>query len=1100
MTTPSAAAPTTTSMGTKAGPDLGPPRSTTRIALITGDRVLVDAEGRPVGMERAKGREHVPVSVQRVNGHFRVVPFDAQRLVSTGVLDARLFDITELNRPEYRSARRQGMRLIVGYRGAAPTVKRELERGRGTEIRRSFASLNAQAVQAPAKGAAGVWEALTDVQRTANGAGQRVFAPGVARVWLDAVRRASLDKSTRQIGADAAWRSGYDGTGVKIAVLDTGVDGAHPDLSGQVVAQRNFSAAPDAGDRFGHGTHVASIAAGTGAASGGAFKGVAPGARLLSGKVLDDNGFGDDSGIIAGMEWAVDQGADIVNLSLGGADAPGEDPLEEAVNRLSARGVLFAVAAGNSGAFGSGTVGSPGSADAALTVGAVDDADALAPFSSTGPRVGDGAVKPDLTAPGVDITAAAAPGSVIEQEVGQNPQGYLSISGTSMATPHAAGAAALLKQEHPRWKGKELKGALIASTKPGRYSPFQQGSGRIAVDRALHQSVIAEPVSLAFGVQQWPHGDDVPVTKKVSLRNVGSKAVTFRLKLTATGPGGRPAPKGFFTLSAPAVTVPAGGRASVGLRADTRLGGSANGVYSAYLEARGGGQRVRVAAAVEREVESYDLTLRHLGRDGEASGNYSTSLNGVSGPARNLSYDPYDESGRVTLRIPKGDYVLATTVFTGLPGAEQGADWLVQPRLRITGDTSLTLDARKARPVRVTLPSPTATTEFAAPGFTLRSGDSTYGYGWWLDSYRGFRTKHLGPAVTGGNLTQQWDVHGTNGPLREYHAVFGGTVQRLATGYTKRLRMSEFATMKARQGVSVPGKEGYLRATGWLPKVDSAASISFPRRLPTTTTLYLSAGDGVRWDIDFEQTGGRDADGFPVSEAMYSAAPRQALKPGRTYRETFNTGVFGPRLNGELGLFRSRDTLSGYLPLFADGEQHVGASLHTSVATTLSRNGAVIARSTDALAGDSNFEVPAGDALYSLATKVVRSPALARTSTRLEARWTFRSKRTAGTTRLPDSVVRFSPKLAWDSTSPAGRTVRVPVTVQGAAAEASRLRSLSVYVSYDDGQSWHRLKVRAGAVEVRNPAKGKAVSLRGKVIDKQGNKSDLKIIRAYFAG
>ncbi|MFB9511643.1 S8 family serine peptidase, partial [Streptomyces aurantiacus] len=137
------------------------------------------------------------------------------------------------------------------------------------------------------------------------------------------------------------------------------------------------------------------------------------------------------------------QGADIVNLSLGDTDTPEIDPLEAQVNKLSKeKGILFAIAAGNDG--GEQTIGSPGSAEAALTVGAVDDTDKLADFSSTGPGL-DGQIKPDVTAPGVDITAASAAGSVIAQEVGENPAGYVSISGTSMATPHVAGAAAILK-------------------------------------------------------------------------------------------------------------------------------------------------------------------------------------------------------------------------------------------------------------------------------------------------------------------------------------------------------------------------------------------------------------------------------------------------------------------------------------------------------------------------------------------------------------------------------------------------------------------------------------------------------------------------------
>ncbi|MFM9442669.1 S8 family peptidase [Streptomyces acidiscabies] len=278
---------------------------------------------------------------------------------------------------------------------------------------------------------------------------------GVEKIWLDGKAEAALDRSTSQIGAPRAWAVGYDGKGVKVAVLDTGVDGTHPDLRGRVDAAKNFSEAADTVDRVGHGTHVAATVAGSGAHSGGKYKGVAPGARLISAKVLDDTGFGADSGIIAGAQWAVAQGAKVINLSLGSPDSPGDNPLEQAVNELSASsGALFVIAAG--------TVGSPGSAAAALTVGAVDRTDAMADFSSRGPTA-DGALKPDLTAPGVGIVAAkAAEGT----EGDPAADGYVSMSGTSMATPHVAGAAAILAQRHPDWTGERIKAALTASAEP----------------------------------------------------------------------------------------------------------------------------------------------------------------------------------------------------------------------------------------------------------------------------------------------------------------------------------------------------------------------------------------------------------------------------------------------------------------------------------------------------------------------------------------------------------------------------------------------------------------------------------------------------------
>src|SRR5690606_38863081 len=169
------------------------------------------------------------------------------------------------------------------------------------------------AVQTPHRDTSELWKAVTDGDRTAS---------GIDRVWLDGVRKAHLDTSVGQIGTPKAWSAGYDGKGVKIAVLDTGVDAKHPDLKNKVIAARNFTSSPNAGDKVGHGTHVASIAAGSGARSGGRYKGVAPGAKILNGKVLDDDGFGDDSEILAGMEWAVQQGADVINMSLGGPDSP----------------------------------------------------------------------------------------------------------------------------------------------------------------------------------------------------------------------------------------------------------------------------------------------------------------------------------------------------------------------------------------------------------------------------------------------------------------------------------------------------------------------------------------------------------------------------------------------------------------------------------------------------------------------------------------------------------------------------------------------------------------------------------------------------------
>ncbi|MET8075216.1 S8 family peptidase [Streptomyces sp. NPDC005303] len=1058
-----------------------------RITLITGDRVVVDAKGRVVGLEPAKGREHIPVQLRKTDGHTYVLPSDVVRLVSSGKLDQRLFDVTELNKAATRKSQSKGLKVIVGYKGAASATKADV-RDAGT-LRHSLTSLNADAVQTPKEDTPELWDAVTNGDKTAS---------GIAHVWLDGVRKASLDKSVPQIGAPKAWAKGYDGKGVKIAVLDTGIDATHPDLKDQVIAAKNFSTSADATDKFGHGTHVASIAAGTGAKSGGKYKGVAPGAKLLNGKVLSDDGYGDDSQILAGMEWAAEQGANVVNLSLGGGDTPEIDPLEAEVNKLSeTKGILFAIAAGNEGDFGDQTIGSPGSAASALTVGAVDDKDKLASFSSTGPGL-DGQIKPDVTAPGVDITAAAAPGSLIDKEVGEKPAGYLTISGTSMATPHVAGAAAILKQEHPDWGYAELKGALTGSAKGGKYTPFQQGSGRIQVDKAITQSVIADPVSVSFGTQLWPHTDDKPDTKPLTYHNLGTKDVTLKLSATATNPKGQAAPAGFFKLGATTVTVPAGGKASVDVTVNTKLGGTLDGAYSAYVTATGGGQTVRTAAAVQREVESYAVTLTVLDRDGQPTKNYSASLDALTGLGVGKWYMPYDEDGTVTIRVPKGTYSLNSSVYVDADVPAKGVDWIAQPKLSVTKDTSLTLDARTAKPVDITVPASGAKSEFGMTGYEVGVGDSSFGFAQLLDTYEGFRTKGLGSKITDGSLTQTWDGHWSNGATEQYDTTGGGVVQQLATGYTKHYKASELAKVKVNLGAAAGGKKGSISPVGWLPFSSFGSSIAIPQTLPSTRTLYLSTLSGVKWGMDFEQDSGVDPDGFPIADAYYSLGVPQSFKGGKSYAKTFNTAVFGPHLNADFGLYRNGNEILGSLPLFADSNAHAGSSAFTSVKTTLYKNGVKVGSNDDPLFGEKTFKVPAGQASYKLTTSVKRSVKVAAASTRIDASWTFSSKKTTDFTKLPASMVRFNAATGLDSRVEAGKTVKIPLTVEG-SAKGSNLKSLAVYVSYDYGQTWKKVTVSGGKITVKNPAKGKAISFHAKIADKKGNKSTISIYNAYYA-
>src|SRR5690606_29101634 len=286
----------------------------------------------------------------------------------------------------------------------------------------------------------------------------------------------------------------------------------------------------------------------------------------------------------------------------GGVDSPGMDPLEEAVDTLSAQyGTLFVISAGND--YDTFPVSSPGSAAAALTVAASDRDGNIADFSSRGMTV-DGALKPDIAAPGVDIVAARAAGTELGGLVGDE---YVSVSGTSMAAPHVAGAAALLLSRFPTWRGADVKAALMGSAvfNP-EFSTLEQGAGRVDIAAALDASVLASAASLSMGDARWPHEDDPPTVRTLTYRNLGP-ATELAVELDVVGPDGAPAPAGMFTVSPSVISLPEGATASVRITADTRLP-APDGLYGGRVLAYDGASRfLAVPLALEREVESYDL-------------------------------------------------------------------------------------------------------------------------------------------------------------------------------------------------------------------------------------------------------------------------------------------------------------------------------------------------------------------------------------------------------------------------------------------------------------------------------------------------------------
>jgi subtilisin family serine protease len=331
--------------------------------------------------------------------------------------------------------------------------------------------------------------------------------PMVKHVSPDREVKAHLKESVHQIRADIVQDSlGYKGKGVLVGEIDTGIDYDNPVLGGgfgpgfRVIGGHDFiNSDNDPMDDHGHGTHVAGI---IGANGGDTLRGVAPEVKFLAVKVLNANGTGSVSGVIAGIEYcldpdnnpATDDAVDIINMSLG--TTPEQDsPLDLAVNNASYAGILSVVAAGNEGCatpFNSPyqTIASPGTAETALTVGACDKSDVIAEFSSKGPDPIHFAMKPELVAPGVDILSAKAGG------------GTSVHSGTSMAAPHVSGVAALLKQQHPDWTPEQLKAAIVnsATSIGDSISPYVQGNGRVDALQAATTGITVQPGIISFGL------------------------------------------------------------------------------------------------------------------------------------------------------------------------------------------------------------------------------------------------------------------------------------------------------------------------------------------------------------------------------------------------------------------------------------------------------------------------------------------------------------------------------------------------------------------------------------------------------------------------
>ncbi|MGW4233937.1 S8 family serine peptidase [Streptomyces sp. NPDC004980] len=1071
------------------------------VTLVTGDKVLVTTQ--PSGsssaavLPREDGTQPI-VQTYQLGKDLYVYPEDAAQAIAEGKVDEQLFNVSGLIRQGYDDGDTDTLPLIATYENHVDVADSTPAAPRGTKRGLSLPAVNGVALKAAKATAGSFWREVTDTRSRS--------ASTLKKLWLDTKVEATLDRSTKQVHAPEAWAEGYDGNGTKVAVLDTGVDAEHPDLVDRVASSRNFTDSTSTDDRQGHGTHTASTVGGSGAASDGRKKGVAPGTSLLIGKVLNDWGSGQSSWVIAGMQWAVEEQADVVSMSLGNP-AVGDctDPVAEAAKQLSQNThTLFVVAAGNAGS-GIETVSSPGCAPGVLTVGAVDRDDTTAWFSSRGPVAVTHTLKPEIAAPGVAISAAGAGGRGV--------YAYRAMSGTSMATPHVAGAAAVVRQAHPDWTAQQIKASLVSSARTGGKvaGADQTGAGVLDVSAAVHQKVLSAP-AVQGGDHTWPQDSSDRTTVQVPFTNTGATDVTLRLEVSGVrGNDGSVVTSGIMRPATGKVTVPAGATVQVPLRIDptARLQESQYGAVAGRLMATGSNVHVSVPVSLYVQPETVALRVKVIDRNGKPATGASSldlvSLDTDKGERRSnqgATEQVYD--------VRPGDYALSGFVATyDADNAAESLGYLGRPQLHITGDSTVVLDARKAHRLspRTDRPSKVVNT--------------TFSYGrTWDDTWQ------LNGTLTAGSAVQKFyasvDGRADKG-FFEFRPTWRATGSQDGSSYVYNLsfptegplrsdrvyRPSDSELARVTEKWNALGKGGdYLDGLFILPSWNRNTAIPVtllsPVQVPGTRTAYYTTGDDAWYHGAMTS--------FPFAAFMNDQY--RTYRPGDRRTEEWYRGLLRPAAPRDsdgkpvLAAERQGDRIGFQSALWLDASgDHwsYGGSFGDLGNLVLKRNGEQIATSTypyDA------FEVPAEDSAYELTQNLSKIDTSDRNwlrSTAVTTTWSFRSH------LEPDVHSRGLPILfpAYDlpvdgmNTLPAQSGLRVGLSAEGHGGYTpGTITEATLSYSYDGGASWTEAPTtqqdgKWTAALDHTGATGKQVMLKLGLTDSKGNAVTQTVTRAY---
>ncbi|MFI0421186.1 S8 family serine peptidase [Spongiactinospora sp. 9N601] len=1042
---------------------------------MTGDRVKLYAQresGSSYEIEPGPGRDKVRFTVREFDGHLSVFPDDALPLVGRGLVDKRLFDVTQLVAWDYDDAHSAQVPLIVRS-SAAPRLAAKAAKGGWHSD-----ALDLSTLEVTKNGAGQAWKELT------AGASARSLAGGVSKIWLDGKREPLLHQSTKQIGAPAAWKRGLTGKGVKVAVLDSGYDYQHPGIADAVTDSANFSLDPNLWDMMGHGTALASIVAGSGkGVDGDKYRGVAPGAELAIGKVSSGSVEYRDSAILKGMEWAAgDAKAKVALLSIGTSlDSQEPDPLEEAVNTLTELyGTLFVVAAGNDGP-GKATLNRPGTADAALTVGAVNKSDMVADFSGRGPRTGDHAVKPDITAPGVAITAGTVTGW------GQDGP-YIAQNGTSMAAAHAAGAAALLAEAHPDWTAEQLKGALIgtAAYHP-EFGAYEQGGGRVDVDKATATPLTATPGNLWTTL---PHGEDALTEKTVTYTNTSDKTLFLDLRVESAQPG-LDLPSGLLKLSTQRVKVPAHGTASVKLAMNREK--VEPGEYPGVLVASAGQDMLlRTLAGTYVEPESYDVTFKAIDRDGDPS---DAAVALVYDLERNWLESVPLYQGTGSVRLPAGDWTVQGTI--GSEAVKNYESILVHRSIRVDADhREVVMDGRQGEKVTVTLDDPDAIQQPVAVESISHVGAG-----------REFRlTRHDRFGSDAGIFVIPVRVEGAS--YRFHNAWF----KKAADGDVRYDLLKEhqgglpdrpvydFAVKDLAKITMVTRGAGVATGGGVVARPSGSYSFASPARFPGKVINYRTIIPGLTWDTTLSPGTGHSMTSlgqYVIDKSITEVWNRAIYGPGEAYR--YDYGLV--RTGNEFRFTGGRQ--------YSDSERYrIGVDMSTQGEATLSSGGKVLEHvecvsPRGGLACGLEATLPEEPGVYTVKEVSTRNVLFSKLGTRVETSWTFPSSSTWTATPIPRLSARIVP-VGLDELNQAKRTVSTSagITIDCIMCNAPYwIKRLNLEVSYDDGATWQQVPVRGirsdFSAVIKPAGKGDFASLRLTAIGYNDLHLTQTVIRAY---